>query len=334
MSHIESVSLAEIDTNPFRRLGDYPYNEKKLDELKRSISDVGLWEGVIGRRNGNRVEIAFGHHRIEAARRLKMTAGDLIIRELTDDQMLEFMGRENGEEYNTDFRCLLETWEAAVNHLGAEHGSRLAAAELLGWTTPNGAQSGRANACAKALKAVNEGLTHRENLTGLNVYQANTLIGELQEQIAVIDNPLSKTKRTEEEKAQAKKETVEDVNAIIEEVGAGEVGTQDARTRIKVARGQAEERVSPKPVTQRPLPELWSAARTMENRIGTILLNDATADKLDQLVEAYPIIVQEDQDTLLAGIIKELEALERRAATYRRKLSGETVLDVIEGGMA
>ena len=69
VSQVLTVKIEEVDANPFRRLGDYPYVQRKLDTLIKSINDVGLWEGVIGRKAGNRVEIAFGHHRVEAARR-------------------------------------------------------------------------------------------------------------------------------------------------------------------------------------------------------------------------------------------------------------------------
>ena len=113
---IENVDIAEVDANPFRRLGDYPYVQRKIDALKRSINDVGLWEGVIARRSNNRVQIAFGHHRVEAARQSGLTEINMIIRDLSDDQMLGFMGRENMEDYNADFLTMLETWEAAVGH--------------------------------------------------------------------------------------------------------------------------------------------------------------------------------------------------------------------------
>ena len=38
----------------------------------------------------------------------------MIVRDLDDEQMLKFMGRENLEDYNADFLTMLETWEAAA----------------------------------------------------------------------------------------------------------------------------------------------------------------------------------------------------------------------------
>jgi hypothetical protein len=74
-----------------------------------------------------RVQIAFGHHRIEAARQ-ELGEGatvPIIIRDLTDKEMLEFMGRENLEDYNTNFTVMLESWEAARDFLAREPGRKM-----------------------------------------------------------------------------------------------------------------------------------------------------------------------------------------------------------------
>ena len=68
MTKLQKIKLDGIDPNPYRCLGNYPFVERKIDALVRSIEGVGLWEGVIGRKRGNRIELAFGHHRVEAAR--------------------------------------------------------------------------------------------------------------------------------------------------------------------------------------------------------------------------------------------------------------------------
>jgi ParB-like nuclease domain len=95
MAHatLSYVSLSSIEPNPFRDLNTYPYDKRKLEALERSIEHVGLWEGLIGRRAGHGYELAFGHHRLEAARSRKLTTVPLIIRDLTDEEMVGFMGR-------------------------------------------------------------------------------------------------------------------------------------------------------------------------------------------------------------------------------------------------
>jgi ParB/RepB/Spo0J family partition protein len=101
------VSLSAIEPNPFRDLGAHPYDKRKLEALERSIEHVGLWEGLICRRAGQGYQLAFGHHRLEAARRSKLTTAPLIIRDLTDEEMVGFMGRENMEDFNSDFLVML-----------------------------------------------------------------------------------------------------------------------------------------------------------------------------------------------------------------------------------
>jgi ParB-like chromosome segregation protein Spo0J len=114
-----------------RPRADFLDNPAKLEALQHSIEGVGLWEGIIGRRVGNRVQLDFGHHRIEAARRAGLTAIPIIIRDLNDEDMLRFLGRENLEDYNADFLVMLETWEAASEYCGARAPLRTAPISLI-----------------------------------------------------------------------------------------------------------------------------------------------------------------------------------------------------------
>ena len=50
--------------------------------------------------------------------------------------MLQFMGRENMDDYNADFLTMLETWDAAVNFWPSRDGQAyqpIDIANLLGW---------------------------------------------------------------------------------------------------------------------------------------------------------------------------------------------------------
>jgi len=116
MSEIKNINPANLEANPFRGLAKYPYNPDKIDALRRSIKDVGLWEGVIARKKPGGYELAFGHHRVEAARKERLDRIPVIVRDLTDRQMIEFMGRENLEDFNADFLVMLNSWEAAEEY--------------------------------------------------------------------------------------------------------------------------------------------------------------------------------------------------------------------------
>src|SRR4029453_5947054 len=119
-SQLRGAEIASIGSNPFRDLGRYPFMAAKLESLKRSIESTGFWEGLIARphpEDKTGFQIAFGHHRLRAAVELGLKAIPLIIKPLSDKQMLEYMGRENLEDYRSDFLIQLETWEAAVAYL-------------------------------------------------------------------------------------------------------------------------------------------------------------------------------------------------------------------------
>lgn len=140
MSVIKSVLISSIDPNPWRNLTKHPYNKEKLKTLQRSIDQVGFWEGVIARKVGGRYQLAFGHHRVEAARRLKLSRVDIIVRELSDREMVGFMGRENLEEYMSNFLTMMNAWEGARDFLKGDavdyKPQVIEIARVLGWLRP------------------------------------------------------------------------------------------------------------------------------------------------------------------------------------------------------
>jgi hypothetical protein len=138
MSKIVNVPINLIEENPHRQLATYPTIQDKVNALARSFEAVGIWEGIIARPapDSNAYQLAFGHHRLEAAKTLGLTEIPLIVRDLSDEEMLQFMGRENGEDYRTEFLIMLNTWEGAVKFggRGLQKPKPIDLARLLGWT--------------------------------------------------------------------------------------------------------------------------------------------------------------------------------------------------------
>ena len=122
MSELKTVVLSSLHPNPFRNLDEFPYVPEKIERLQESIAAEGFWEGVIARPARSGYELAFGHHRVEAAR---LTLGEsarvpIIVRDLGDEQMLRFMDRENAEEHGWDFYDVeVQSVRAAVKWLGS-----------------------------------------------------------------------------------------------------------------------------------------------------------------------------------------------------------------------
>jgi len=116
---LRRFAIKNIGPNPFWNAQRYPIRPEKVDALRESIRTTGYWENIVARAVGGGAEIAHGHNRLEALRR---ELGDdheigLIIRDLSDEIMLQMMARENSENWDTsaDFeieiiRSTVEAW--------------------------------------------------------------------------------------------------------------------------------------------------------------------------------------------------------------------------------
>jgi len=111
----KAVPLSEVVANPFRRLDLYPLDEAKIVKLRSSIDRTEFWENVVARKSNGHFEIAYGHHRIEAARRQlgKKAKVTLIVRDLDDETMLKMMAADNDDAYDLSPAFILETVAAA-----------------------------------------------------------------------------------------------------------------------------------------------------------------------------------------------------------------------------
>jgi hypothetical protein len=96
------VPLDRVRPNPWRDMGRYPPDEARVEQIKASIKDSGFWDNVVVRESPTEpgmYQLAYGHTRIEAARRAGVTEIDVPVRELSDEQMLAMMVNENATIY-------------------------------------------------------------------------------------------------------------------------------------------------------------------------------------------------------------------------------------------
>jgi ParB-like chromosome segregation protein Spo0J len=323
MSEIQRAPLASIDTNPFRQVGRYPFVERKLDALKRSIEAVGLWEGVIARPVGNRFQIAFGHHRIEAARRFGLLDADLIIRDLTDEQMLQFMGRENMEDYNADFLCMLETWEATVSFLVAARRQNQQAVEVarfLGWTEARSDREGpiashTARACSAAASLIEAGHVSRDDLRDLTVRASLEILERTQQKLDQLDRA-----------AKARHTPAPDLRAARAHIAKAAVTTAGEARRGEVSqrklRGQVDVNAFRYALqAKRRTPLFDEFARDLANNIARMLSGDSAADRLAEMVKAIPDVTLDDDKQAVVRIEFELGALAERAGIWRKRIT-------------
>lgn len=118
------IALSLLDSNPYRDFDLHPIDQEQVDRLKASIGADGFWASVVARKVGNRYEIAFGHHRIEAARQRGDTVAPIEVRDLSDRQMVRMLASENATQRGSTTAAALDAVQAIC---------RVLAYDLLRW---------------------------------------------------------------------------------------------------------------------------------------------------------------------------------------------------------
>lgn len=108
------LKLKDVHNNPFRDLKGNPLIEAKIEELMASIHLTGYWNNcVVTKRNG-KYFLAYGHHRIEAAKRCGLVEADFIVMELDDAKLIQILDNENRETYASSPASVIESVKAVV----------------------------------------------------------------------------------------------------------------------------------------------------------------------------------------------------------------------------
>jgi len=326
MSEIVNAQIDSIEPNPFRLLDKYPYVQRKLDALKRSIADVGLWEGVIARKAGRGYALAFGHHRIEAARQSGLKRVPIVVRELTDEQMLQFMGRENLEDYNADFIIMLTSWEAAIRFRahGLEKLQPLETARLLGWTVFSGEKkeermTNTAKACSAGHALIAGGYIARDDLHDMSVRSAMDILSRTQVRMEQIQKLGSSTKRPTKEIEQAKRHVGKAAAQTAKDVRAGKVAHRDVRGAVDVHSYRTAK-------DSKPTPLFAVFGRALSDSIEKMLRSDIAADKLDEIVKVIGKVTLDDDKACVKRIDFELASLGERTEGWRKRLAGKATV--------
>lgn len=90
---IQNIPLEEIRSNPFqpRRV----FDQEKLEELAESIKEHGLFQPIIVKKSIKGYELVAGERRTKAARLAGFTEIPAIVRDFTDEEMMEVALLEN-----------------------------------------------------------------------------------------------------------------------------------------------------------------------------------------------------------------------------------------------
>ena len=226
------VALKNIHPNPWRYINKgYPIDKAKVEKLRSSIQRTGFWDNLVGRKSKDGfIEIAYGHHRIEALRR-EFTPDheiDVIVRDLDDVTMLKIMAAENDAMDVMSPAVINETVRAALDFLrgtGAEPSNSAvgiakkfhigidvaAVCEFLDWPVR------RVSEASAAINAIRSGDIDKEEYESL----PTQAIAEIYRQ-QIKKTPLPKEKRTE----------------ILQKIKSHEIATRGVRQEILKAKFQ------------------------------------------------------------------------------------------------
>ena len=326
MSQVKNVRLSSLHPNPHRDMGTYPLVADKIATLVRSINDVGFWEGVIARPAKQGYELAFGHHRVEAARAADLKTIPVIVRDLTDEQMLQFMGRENGEDYKAEFLIMLNTWEAGM--AAARARGDIEIARILGWTRTDvsGENLTRtndvANACASAAKLIAGSHLERADLEGLNVFQARSLC---QSTATMIRNAEKNAAARGGDAKPATEAVARAAKRVAGDVREGRVAPKEIRTRVQ---GEVLGGVR----VPKDAPLFAAFGHHMATKLSSFMFDDDVADKLEMIVENLRNIHAIEDTETVEKIANAVGRLSKRAIEWERKLRNQPKLRAIQGG--
>ncbi|MGJ7920613.1 ParB/RepB/Spo0J family partition protein [Neobacillus sp. LXY-4] len=90
---VQEVKIKELRPNPYqpRKI----FQQEAIDELKQSILEHGILQPIIVRKSIKGYEIVVGERRFRAAKEAKLETVPVVVRELTEQQMMELAVLEN-----------------------------------------------------------------------------------------------------------------------------------------------------------------------------------------------------------------------------------------------
>jgi len=113
------VKIKDLKPNPYRDMDNYPINQDKMQHLAASIKQTGFWDNVIARKSNGEIQIAYGHHRLEALKKVMKPTDEVEvpIKDLTDALMIQIMAKENDNDWETCVAVTDETVRVAKRFL-------------------------------------------------------------------------------------------------------------------------------------------------------------------------------------------------------------------------
>jgi len=330
------VSISSIDPNPMRKLKRYPYNKLRLANLEDSIGDVGFFEGVHARKVGNRYQLAFGHHRIEACRRHGLKKVPLLVGDYSDEEMLKMLSRENDDVGEGRMEVFQEVWEAArlfyadalagvrANEQDAYVAKQLGGGWTIGRNTPRGVvgeMSQRAKACAKVIGL---GLDPKQ-FTGVSARTANEVVTLAQSLEKKVDKAEDRGGLTEKKAEALRGEIWADVADVVQ-IDADPQHNPGRKLGYRAAKAELNERWEnkiPKPETAhkpKPIDRVCEQSRQWSEGV-----DKQAEQRYGQWFDAFRFADGSDESTVeTKETVNEWRRLAKSISGYADKMEAQT----------
>ena len=343
------ILLSKIKPNPFRKMDRYPIKREKVQALKESFEKTGFWGNIVGREVGTTgVEIAYWHHRLIALQEKyggKRARVEVIVKQLTADDMLHMMADENMQEWETNsvveqetIRAVVEAYAAGEIELvkpsirngkgirnapgfGVLSGKQIkednlfpynaeSVAVYLGWMS--GKQvSPRVRNALKVLEVAEE-MDAEEDVAAITAD-----LGSDQAKVAVEQVKKVRQAHTESgaSKASATKHGIRAGKAIAKDMKKGKAGG-GVRGAAKVA-----EDFKPKKPKHNKTPDIEKFVDTFTSQLGEMMKTDKAKDAMDLLLQHKEYIGDKQKKKLA----KAMTELGKRCDTFASRLEAKAV---------
>ena len=357
---LKNLSLDVIDPSPFRDLKRFPLNEENVNDLVAKMTSSGVLPatgGISVRVKGDRYELAYGHHRTEALRRMGHTKIEVLVADIDDEHMVKYLASENKALKNSGFVAQYESWLATEEYLWATNRPKpepLEVAKFLGWTvteTANGKEYVKSNALAKNCNnfstLVAEMVMDEIACVGWTNATAEKMVIANMAQRNETLRRAAKQNLTEQDTAAELARVAEAGRRTVEQVNKGEITPSKAKESLSknlhdvtmhhkdLRDVEKIERIKAKEEQRRKYgPSFDTAVATMCGGLNKILSDDTFAPRLDDILAAMDTLYAEGKHGELIKIVDALEGVARRAQRYAEKLGQEhkSNLISIEGG--
>ena len=115
MKTIMEIPIGKLVANPHRNIDEYELDEELVESLMTSMTATDVWLGFEAReRDDGMYEIAFGHHRLEAAKRIGVQSVVVSVAKRSELDMLDMMIQENHARRDLPQMVILEEVSAAA----------------------------------------------------------------------------------------------------------------------------------------------------------------------------------------------------------------------------